>query len=476
MAQYFEGGKMKLKFYSLIVALIISAFTNSAYADSAISDEILAKLDSWGINRPSNELYLKYNTVFDNPLYYDQLTGAVIWPKNDGFGETPYTVTLNSGTFIDRFGSDYGFYVCPAGIDYTMRSCAPGTEDRAYSVFVLKKPVDVQAGIIASWFDEEGGGYQYFLPSSVMSLINDGSLRRVEQWEFASNDHAQPAVIVQQHSTTSRILADHLQAPPNSDIWINFDRRFGHLDYSGKYHSSTVYGGFDKVFGKNRHGLFITYGATNFSSNTANADIDDTRIGIYTSRVDGTNSIFAYLSYGWQKNKLRRHVDEIYLNSAADYRTQLFETGGEYKHDLTPEESYHISPFIGVTASYLKQSAYNEKITDIFRQRVDSDNNFYAAIKPGIEFRREFDNGSYALRLGCEYAFTGTRTDINFNYANYDRSVYKMTSKTDKFHWALGLNGKFNLAQNLQLAAETFFRKGAHDREFSAAIQLQHNF
>ena len=406
------------------------------------------------------------------------MTGAVIWPENDGFGETPCNVTLNPGTFIDRFGSDYGFYVCPAGIDYTSRSCAPGTEDKPYSVFVLKKPVDVQAGIVAAWFDEEGGGYQYFLPSSVMNLINDGSLRRVEQREFASNDHAQPAVIVQQHSTAARILAQHLQVPPNSDIWINFDRRFGRLDYGGKYHSSTVYGGFDKVRGKNRHGLFIAYGATNFSSNTAGAKIDDTRIGIYTSRVDGRNSAFAYVSYGWQKNKFNRHVDEIYLNSAADYRTQLLEAGGEYKRNLHDENEkiWQVSPFIGVTASYLKQPAYNERITDIFKQRVDADNNFYAAIKPGVEFRRELDNGSYALRLGCEYAFTGTRTKINFKYANYSRSVYKMTSKTDKFHWHLELNGKFNLAQNWQLAAETFFRKGAHDREFSAAIQLQHNF
>ena len=470
---------MKLKFSSLIVApIIFSAFTNSAYADSVISDEISAKLDSWGKNRPTDELYLEYSAVFDNPLYYNQLTGEIIWSANDGFGETPYTVTLNTGTWLDRFGSDYGYYVCPAGIDYTMRACAPGTEDKPYSVFVLRKPADVQAGIIAAWFDEEGGGYQYFLPSSVMSLINDGSLRRVEQREFAGHDHAQPAVIVQQHSMTSRILAEHLQAPQTSDVWIKFDRRFGRLDYGGKYHSSTLYGGFDKVQGKNRHGLFVTYGATNYSSDHADAEIDDTRIGIYTSRIDGRNSAFAYLSYGWQKNKLNRHVDEIYLNSAADYRSKLVELGGEYKRNLHDENEkiWQVSPFVGVTVSYLKQSAYNEKITDIFKQRVDLDNNFYAAIKPGIEFRRELKSGSYALRLGCEYAFTGTRPEINFNYANYDRSVYKMTSKTDKFHWNLGLGGKFNIAQDWKLFAETFFRKGAHDRDFSASIQLQHNF
>lgn len=471
---------MNLKISAPVAILIIfSAYNDSAFADSVISSEISSKLDGWGSNRPSDELYIKYSSVFDNPMYYNQLTGEIIWPDNDGFGEIPYNVTLNTGTWLDRFGSDYGYYVCPAGTDYTMRSCAPGTEDRPYSIFVLKKSEDVQAGIIAPWFDEKGGGYQYLLPTSVMNLINNGTLRRVEQRELASNDHAQPAVIVQQHSTTARILAEHLQAPPKSDVWINFERRFGHLDCGGKYHSSTIYGGVEKLRGKNRRdGLFVSYGSTNFSSNTAGAEIDDTRIGIYTSYVDGRNNAFAYASYGWQKNKFNRHVDEIYLNSQTGYRSQLAEIGGEYKRNLHDENTkvWQVSPFIGVTASYFRQSAYNEEITDIFKQRVDVENNFYAALKPGIEFRRELGNGGYSLRLGCEYALTGTHPEINFKYANYDRAVYKMNTKTDKFHLTVGLDGKFNLAQNWQLSAETFFRKGAHDRNFSAAIQIEHTF
>ena len=259
-----------------------------------------------------------------------------------------------------------------------------------------------------------------------MNLINNGILRRIEQRELASNDHAQPAVIVQQHSTTARILSEHLQEPPKSDVWINFERRFGHLDYGGKYHSSTIYGGVEKMRGKNwRDGLFVSYGSTNFSSNTAGAEI-----------------------------------------------------GGEYKRNLHDENKkvWQVSPFIGVTASYFRQSAYNEKITDIFKQRVDFENNFYAALKPGIEFRSELGNGGYSLRIGCEYALIGTHHEINFNYANYDRAVYKMNTKTDKFHWTFGLNGTFNLSQNWQLSADTFFRNGAHDRDFSAAIQIEHNF
>ena len=41
-----------------------------------ISQEDRAKIDAWN-NTPSDELYLKYKDVFDNPKYYDQITGEI---------------------------------------------------------------------------------------------------------------------------------------------------------------------------------------------------------------------------------------------------------------------------------------------------------------------------------------------------------------------------------------------------------------
>ena len=51
---------------------------------SGISKADRAKLNSWKYIL-SDELYLKYKDVFDNPKYYDQSTGEIHWPENDGF-------------------------------------------------------------------------------------------------------------------------------------------------------------------------------------------------------------------------------------------------------------------------------------------------------------------------------------------------------------------------------------------------------
>lgn len=70
---------MRKKFFGLCAAGIIFVAGNAQAAD----------INTWGENRPSDELYFQYQSVFDNPLYYDQATGEVNWPANDGFAETP---------------------------------------------------------------------------------------------------------------------------------------------------------------------------------------------------------------------------------------------------------------------------------------------------------------------------------------------------------------------------------------------------
>lgn len=468
---------MNIKIFTVTLTAVTFIFSSPVFADSVISDEDLEKIESWGSNRPSDELYLQYETVFDNPLYYDQITGAIHWPANNGFAETAYDEILDAGTWIDRFGSDYGYYVSPAGTPYSMRSCAPGTEDRAYSIFVVKKSTDVQAGLIVSWFDEEGGGYQYLLPTSVMNLINSGNIRRVEQWEFASEDHAQPAIISQQHSMTGRILAEHLNDTQDNDVWLKFSRRIGNLGNGGDYHSNMIYCGYDKVRNKNwRDGLFVTYGTTKYSSNTADAQIDDIRFGLYTMYKKDRDNAFIYLDYGRQKNSFDRHVAEIFLDSNAKYNSHIIEFGGEYKRNLHDENKkiWQVSPYVDLKTSYLKQSTYAENITDIFEQNVDMKNNFYAAISPGIEFRRNIGKGNLAIRLGCDYAFTGTNMQMKFKYAHYDRSNYKLKTKSDKLHWTVGINGNFDISRDCKLDLNATYQRGAHEDEFSAAAQLQY--
>lgn len=45
---------------------------------------------------------------------------------------------------------------------YEQRAVSPGTDQKPYSQFVVRKPIEaVEEANIAPWFDEPGGGIQY---------------------------------------------------------------------------------------------------------------------------------------------------------------------------------------------------------------------------------------------------------------------------------------------------------------------------
>ena len=426
----------------LLIMLLALMIVSTACANQLLDAEDKAKLDGWGDNRPSDELYLQFKDVFDDPRYYDQETGAVIWPANDGFAEPPRNMILSVGTWIDRFGSDYGSYVAPAGISYSARACAPGTEDRPYSIFIVDTDTNVQGGLIAPWFNESGGGYQYLLPDSVMNLINAGNLRRVEQTEFVSVDHSQPAIILQQHSTIGKILSDKISSGDRSDRWVKVDRHVGTLEGNGEYRSGMLLGGSERRVAKDRvEGVFFACGSTDYSSTTAEAKLIDTRVGIYSAQIEGGTTAVMYADYGWQGNHLNRNVESIRLHAVADYPCRIVEFGDEVKHAIHGRDGLIVSPYVSMQASCLRQPTYDEKITDAFEQTISLKDNVYTELEPGIELKRAVNGNDYVLRLGLQYALASGSPKIDFKFANYDRKTVETTSYAGKLRLTINLNG-----------------------------------
>ncbi|MGW5948260.1 TNT domain-containing protein [Streptomyces celluloflavus] len=99
-------------------------------------------------------------------------TGSWKYPPNDGFGEVNGKVDkkptkLRTGERLDRFGSEYGGYLAPAGDAYAKRALPPqnlNTRDAAvpcdYHVYKVTKPFQVWQGGIAPWFEQPGKGQQ----------------------------------------------------------------------------------------------------------------------------------------------------------------------------------------------------------------------------------------------------------------------------------------------------------------------------
>jgi len=101
------------------------------------------------------------------------------WPPNRGFFGKTKTIVLKPGAVIDRFGRMGGKYVSPQGTPIPTRSLRPGTEKLPFLTFEVTKPITVEAGKIAAWFGQPGGGIQYYLPRAARQLVASGHLRLV---------------------------------------------------------------------------------------------------------------------------------------------------------------------------------------------------------------------------------------------------------------------------------------------------------
>lgn len=133
--------------------------------------------------------------------YYDSSAGSWRYPPADGYvlqldGQpVKWTQTLPYGLRIDRYGSEFGGFLAPAGLPYTMRSIPPSNlvgvpaASCNYHLYQVLRPFDVRTGPIAAWFSQLGGGLQYQLDGqlvpgaptrlNVMWLVDNGYLGRV---------------------------------------------------------------------------------------------------------------------------------------------------------------------------------------------------------------------------------------------------------------------------------------------------------
>ncbi|KAL4926418.1 TNT domain-containing protein [Aspergillus undulatus] len=135
--------------------------------------------------------------------------GTYIYPPSNGFVVDDEevavlgNVTLPVGQKLDRFGSEYGAFLAPLGAPYIERSLPPNnliTYDGAYPfnyhVYEVTKEFVVGLGPIAPWFEQPGMGTQFLASMNVLSLIEGGFLRRLEESEFDerveySNDYTE---------------------------------------------------------------------------------------------------------------------------------------------------------------------------------------------------------------------------------------------------------------------------------------------
>ncbi|GAA2991956.1 hypothetical protein Sfulv_02280 [Streptomyces fulvorobeus] len=129
-------------------------------------------------------------------------SGSWKYPPNDGFAEVNGELDkapseLRPGQRLDRFGSEYGSYLAPAGDAYAERALPPqnlNTRDAAvacdYRVYKVTKSFWVWQGGIAPWFEQPGGGQQIKLDPA---FLDPGEGQRLNVKWLLEHGYLKPA-------------------------------------------------------------------------------------------------------------------------------------------------------------------------------------------------------------------------------------------------------------------------------------------
>ena len=165
------------------------------YAEAGIEPSDRVKLRNWSYP-PEPEFYLKNKNVYDNPDYFNQLTGETIYPGSpessmgridgsmhkNGFLNGEYVEDIiEPGTVLDRYGdNDSGRYFSPSGASFGERALPPFMKNKPKITYIATKPIPNKKGLIAPWFDEPGMGIQHFTDMEVGHLVNNGYLKIIE--------------------------------------------------------------------------------------------------------------------------------------------------------------------------------------------------------------------------------------------------------------------------------------------------------
>nr|WP_200070836.1 TNT domain-containing protein [Saccharopolyspora sp. HNM0986] len=135
--------------------------------------------------------------------YWDPGADSWRYPPQDGFAVGPdgaarkHPQVLRAGTDLDRFGSEFGSFLAPAGDHYAERSLPPQSlltrEPRfpcGYHEYEVARDFTAWQGEIAPWFAQRGGGQQILLDPA---FLDPGQGQRLNVRWLVAHGYLEPA-------------------------------------------------------------------------------------------------------------------------------------------------------------------------------------------------------------------------------------------------------------------------------------------
>lgn len=283
------------------------------------------------------------------------------------------------------------------------------------------------------------------------------------------------------HSVWSSHSSSDLVSIPggkSSDTWIKFGKNWGDLSGGTNYHGSTITIGHDWRKGDwSREGIFASYRTAGVSATNANGRVQDTRFGYYGGTNKGAIETDYYADFGWQHNTTERGLFDNRVANGTE-NSYIFELGGSLNYDLHAQDAklWRVVPYLAAHGSYLHQNGYNEGGAGVFNKHVASDNNSYFGMQAGVTLERPLPNGSYIIDLGVRQALTGSDLTRSFFYEGDPAHSYTFTNRMDRTHAIASITADAELTRGWRITGQAMIKKGAHEKDLSAYVELRHTW
>lgn len=295
------------------------------------------------------------------------------------------------------------------------------------------------------------------------------------------------ATAVKQDRATAEAVYSHVAAAKSSEeLWAVLQK--GWSDSSSnqqlpqsKTHSFNVTVGQDKSFGdKWRAGVLLGYGKQTLNSGAAKGEADDVRIGVYGcyGNTDAAN-LSLYLAYGLQQNESKRQLDNLDLQAASKYNSDILTIGTQLSrtYPLAHKEDWSIRPYVGCDAAIYRMHGYTENGAGIYNQRAGRQSDELLTASMGMEIQRELGTaGSYALGVGYRRILNGADTPVTVSFAAGGTNFTTVGNAADKDILTLKLKGTAKVKESFTLSGELLQDIGKDTHRLSAGINATWNF
>jgi len=288
-------------------------------------------------------------------------------------------------------------------------------------------------------------------------------------------------------NTKYRFAFNDSDASPARGLWIQSFAGFGDIDNSdnvkGSDYSTKGFAiGTDTQLANTTLGFAVNYAKTDLSPFAGNIDIDSYQVIAYSQHQNNAFYINTSLGLGYHDITASRTISigNDHSSADADYKNHTANITIEIGKDFQFENTWQVSPYIGLDYNYNKRDDFNETGTSIGKLVVDSNTSHSLTSEIGIHLNRSFESAkgheiTPYLDIAYKHEYLDDSFDLQAAFSSAPNSSFNVKGtrlSRDRLHINTGVRGYINKTTSLNVGYSGELSDSDKYHQLTASISI----